>query len=71
MRKRGFKSVALLCCLLVGLRACSRRWVTAGAAAAAVGTAAAGATLYNRANCYQQQQVWNGYTYVLQTVPVC
>src|SRR6516225_3478519 len=46
-------------------------WGAAGAAATAVGAAAAGATLYNRASCYQQQQVWNGYTYVLQTVNVC
>jgi|SRR6516225_162951 len=46
-------------------------WGAAGAAAATVGAAAAGATLYNRASCYQQQQVWNGYTYVLQTVNVC
>ena len=47
-----------------------------GAAATAVGAAAAGATLYNynnysNASCYQQQQVWNGYNYVMQTVRVC
>jgi len=37
MVKRQFKSVALLCCLLVGLSACSRKWAVIGAAAAAVG----------------------------------
>ena len=42
-----------------------------GAAAATVGAAAAGAALYNNASCYQQQQVWNGSAYVLQTVRVC
>ena len=48
-------------------------WGAAGAAATAVGAAAAGATLYNynNASCYQQQQVWNGSAYVLQTVRVC
>jgi hypothetical protein len=33
--------------------------------------AAAGAALYNSATCYQQQQVWNGFAYVWQTVNVC
>jgi hypothetical protein len=43
-----------------------------GAAAAGVAAgAAAGAALYNSASCYQQQQVWNGYAYVWQTVNVC
>jgi hypothetical protein len=37
MGKRQFKSVALLCCLLIGLSACSRKWVVLGGAAAAVG----------------------------------
>lgn len=37
MEKRQFKSVALLCCLLIGLSACSRKWVVLGGAAAAVG----------------------------------
>ena len=37
MIKRKFKSVALLCCLLIGLSACSRKWAVIGAAAAAVG----------------------------------
>ena len=46
-------------------------WGAAGAAAATVGAAAAGAALYNNASCYQQQQVWNGSAYVLQTVRVC
>ncbi|MGN6750055.1 MAG: hypothetical protein ACTHJS_15830 [Xanthobacteraceae bacterium] len=43
----------------------------AGAAAATVGAAAVGATLYNNASCYQQQQVWNGSAYVWQTMRVC
>jgi len=37
MVKRQFKSVALLCCLLIGLSACSRKWAIIGAAATAVG----------------------------------
>src|SRR6516165_7269274 len=46
-------------------------WGAAGAAAGTVGAAGAGAALYNNASCYQQQQVWNGSAYVLQTVRVC
>ena len=37
MVKRQFKSVALICCLVIGLSACSRKWVILGGAAAAVG----------------------------------
>jgi hypothetical protein len=37
MIKRQFKSVALLCCFLIGLSACSRKWAVLGGAAAAVG----------------------------------
>lgn len=54
MRKRGFKSVALLCCLLIGLSACSRRWVAAGAAAAAVGV---GAYAYVKGNLKRNYEV--------------
>ena len=38
MTKRRFQLVALLCCFLIGLSACSRKWMVVGAAAAAVGT---------------------------------
>jgi len=37
MVKRQFKSVALLCCFLVVLSACSKKWLVLGGAAAAVG----------------------------------
>ena len=37
MVKRRFQWVAVLCCLLIGLSACSRKWAVIGAAAAAVG----------------------------------
>ena len=37
MAKRRFQLIALLCCFLIGLSACSRKWVAIGAAAAAVG----------------------------------
>jgi hypothetical protein len=40
MVKRRLQLVALLCCFLIGLSACSRKWVVIGAAAAAVGTGA-------------------------------
>jgi hypothetical protein len=37
MLKRRLQWVAILCCLLIGLSACSRKWAVIGAAAAAVG----------------------------------
>ncbi len=37
MVKRQLQLVALLCCFLIGLSACSRKWGVIGAAAAAVG----------------------------------
>ena len=37
MVKRQFQWVAVLCCLLIGLSACSRKWAIIGATAAAVG----------------------------------
>ena len=37
MVKRRFQWIAVLCCLLIGLSACSRKWAVIGAAAAAVG----------------------------------
>ena len=37
MVKRRLQWVAVLCCLLIGLSACSRKWAVIGAAAAAVG----------------------------------
>ncbi len=40
MAKRRLQLIALLCCCLVGLSACSRKWAAIGAAAAAVGTGA-------------------------------
>ena len=40
MVKRQLQLVALLCCFLIGLSACSRKWAVIGAAAAAVGTSA-------------------------------
>ena len=40
MVKRRLQLVALLCCFLIGLSACSRKWAVIGAAAAAVGTGA-------------------------------
>ena len=40
MAKRRLQLIALLCCLLIGLSACSRKWAVIGAAAAAVGTGA-------------------------------
>ena len=40
MAKRRLQLIALLCCFLIGLSACSRKWAVIGAAAAAVGTGA-------------------------------
>ena len=40
MVKRQLQLVALLCCFLIGLSACSKKWVAIGAAAAAVGAGA-------------------------------
>jgi hypothetical protein len=40
MGKRRLQLVALLCCFLIGLSGCSRKWAVIGAAAAAVGTSA-------------------------------
>ena len=40
MLKRRYQLVALLCCFLIGLSACSKKWAVIGAAAAAVGTGA-------------------------------
>jgi len=40
MVKRRLQLIALLCCFLIGLSACSRKWVVIGAAAAAAGTGA-------------------------------
>jgi hypothetical protein len=40
MDKRRLQLVALLCCFLIGLSACSKKWVAIGAAAAAVGAGA-------------------------------
>ena len=40
MVKRRLQLVALLCCFLIGLSACSKKWVAIGAAAAAVGAGA-------------------------------
>ena len=37
MLKRRFQLIAILCCLLIGLTACSRKWAVIGAAAAAAG----------------------------------
>jgi hypothetical protein len=37
MVQKRLQLVALLCCFLIGLSACSRKWVVIGAAAAAVG----------------------------------
>ena len=37
MFKRRLPLVAILCCFLIGLSACSRKWAVIGAAAAAVG----------------------------------
>ena len=37
MLKRRLQLIALLCCFLIGLSACSRKWAVLGAAAAAVG----------------------------------
>ena len=40
MVKRRLQLIALLCCFLIGLSGCSRKWAVIGAAAAAVGTGA-------------------------------
>ena len=40
MLKRRLQLVAMLCCFLIGLSACSRQWVVLGAAAAAAGAGA-------------------------------
>ena len=37
MAKRRLQTIALLCCLLIGLSGCSRKWALIGATAAAVG----------------------------------
>ncbi|MBR0696348.1 hypothetical protein JQ553_24355 [Bradyrhizobium lablabi] len=44
-------------------------WPAAAAAGVAAGAALGAAAAYG--SCYQTQQVWNGYTYVPQTVRVC
>ena len=40
MSNKLLQSIALLCCLLIGLSACSRKWAVIGAAAAATGAGA-------------------------------
>ncbi len=40
MQNRPLQGIALLCCLLIGLSACSRKWAVLGAAAAATGAGA-------------------------------
>jgi hypothetical protein len=40
MLKRRLQLVALLCCFLIGLSACSKKWAVIGATAAAVGSGA-------------------------------
>ena len=40
MFNRRLQLVAVLCCFLIGLSACSRKWAVIGAAAAAVGAGA-------------------------------
>jgi hypothetical protein len=40
MVKKRLQLIALICCVLIGLSACSRKWVAIGAAAAAVGAGA-------------------------------
>ena len=40
MTQKRLQLIALLCCFLIGLSACSRKWAVIGAAAAAVGTGA-------------------------------
>ncbi len=40
MLNRPLQGIALLCCLLIGLSACSRKWAVIGAAAAATGAGA-------------------------------
>ncbi|REF85866.1 hypothetical protein DES32_1904 [Methylovirgula ligni] len=42
-----------------------------GVGAAAAGAAAVGAAAAYGDTCYQQQNVWNGYQYVVQWVRVC
>ena len=37
MAKRRLQMVALMCCILIGLSGCSRKWALIGATAAAVG----------------------------------
>lgn len=45
-------------------------WPAAAAAGVATGAAIGAATAFG-SSCYQTQSVWNGYTYVQQTVRVC
>jgi hypothetical protein len=40
MLKRRLQLIAVLCCFLIGLSACSKKWAVIGATAAAVGTGA-------------------------------
>jgi len=40
MFKKRLQLVAMLCCFIIGLSACSRKWAVIGAAAAAVGAGA-------------------------------
>ena len=47
MAKRQLQMVALLCCVLIGLSGCSRKWALIGATAAAVG---AGTYAYIKGN---------------------
>ena len=72
MAKRRFQLMALLCCFLIGLSACSRKWVVFGAAAAAAG---AGAYYYVKGDLKRNYEApmdktWNATVKALEALQI-
>jgi hypothetical protein len=72
MVKRRLQLIALLCCFLIGLSACSKKWVAIGAAAAAVG---AGAYYYVKGDLKRNYEApmdktWDATVKALETLKI-
>jgi hypothetical protein len=72
MVKRRLQLIALLCCFLIGLSACSKKWVAIGAAAAAVG---AGAYYYVKGDLKRNydapmDKTWDATVRALETLQI-
>ena len=72
MAIRRLQLIALLCCFLIGLSACSRKWVAIGAAAAAVG---AGAYYYVKGDLKRNYEApmdktWNATVKALEALQI-